>query len=107
MESGGGPLRRVLIAAFSLIGVALLVARLATSGRPCLSWFLAPYYFLNWVADRVFLAMQALYDAYGLPIVLVAALAEATVGAGAVFPGQILMFLAEVRPRGMTSGSSS
>lgn len=74
--------------------MALLVAWLATSGRPYLSWFLAPYYFLNWVADRVFLAMRALYDAYGLPIVLVAALAEATVGLGAVFPGQILMFLA-------------
>ncbi len=38
--------------------------------------------------------MRGLYDQFGLPIVLVAALAEATVGLGAIFPGQILMFLA-------------
>lgn len=54
----------------------------------------APYDFLNWLADQVFLTMRGLYDQFGLPIVLVAALAEATVGLGAVFPGQILMFLA-------------
>lgn len=45
--------------------------------------------------------MRGLYDQFGLPIVLVAALAEATVGLGAVFPGQILMFLA-----GAYSGSN-
>lgn len=57
-------------------------------------WVTAPYHLLGWVADQVFLAMRSLFDRYGLPIVLVAALAEATVGLGAVFPGQILMFLA-------------
>jgi membrane protein DedA with SNARE-associated domain len=59
-----------------------------------LSWITAPYDFLNWVADQIFLAMRGLYDQFGLPIVLLAALAEATVGLGAVFPGQVLMFLA-------------
>ena len=57
-------------------------------------WLTAPYDLLNWLADRVFLAMSALYARFGLPIVFGAALAEATVGLGAVFPGQILMFLA-------------
>lgn len=67
---------------------------LAVAGRGYAGWLLAPYYLLNWIADQVFLTMRSLYDAYGLPIVLVAALAEATVGVGAVFPGQVLMFLA-------------
>jgi membrane protein DedA with SNARE-associated domain len=66
-----------------------------------LDWLNAPldalkwlYASLNWVADQVFLTMSALYGRFGIPIVFVAALAEATVGLGAVFPGQILMFLA-------------
>jgi membrane protein DedA with SNARE-associated domain len=59
-----------------------------------IGWLLAPYDFLNWVADQVFLTMRALYDAFGIPIVFIAATIEATVGLGAVFPGQVLMFLA-------------
>ena len=59
-----------------------------------LDWLTAPYDFLNWIADQLFLAMRALYDRFGIPIVFGAAIAEATVGLGAIFPGQILMFLA-------------
>jgi membrane protein DedA with SNARE-associated domain len=42
----------------------------------------------------LFLLMQGLYDRFGIPIVLIAAISEATVGVGVVFPGQVLMFLA-------------
>ena len=54
----------------------------------------APYDAINWVADRLFLAMNALYERFGVPIVFVSGLAEATVGVGVVFPGVLLMFLA-------------
>ena len=53
----------------------------------------APYDFLNWIADQGFLAMKALYDRYGSPMVFIAALVEATVGLGWVFPGTVLIFL--------------
>ena len=53
----------------------------------------APYDFLNWVADQGFLAMKALYDRYGSPMVFIAALIEATVGLGWVFPGTVMIFL--------------
>ncbi|MSP22727.1 MAG: hypothetical protein EXR66_06885 [Dehalococcoidia bacterium] len=52
------------------------------------------YDLINWAADQVFLTMNSLYGRFGMPIVFIAALAEATVGLGAIFPGQILMFLA-------------
>lgn len=57
-------------------------------------WLTAPYDSVNWLADQLFLMMRGLYDRFGIPIVFASALAEATVGLGAVFPGQILMFLA-------------
>ena len=53
----------------------------------------APYDALNWIADQGFLAMKALYDRYGSPMVFLAALIEATVGLGWVFPGTVLIFL--------------
>ena len=33
-----------------------------------LDWLTAPYDFLNWVADQLFLAMRGLYDRFGIPI---------------------------------------
>lgn len=57
---------------------------------------------MNWVADQLFLMMHALYQRFGIPIVLFAAISEATVGLGAVFPGQILMFLAGAYTRADT-----
>jgi undecaprenyl-diphosphatase len=54
---------------------------------------LAPYDFVNWLADQAFLAMKALYDRFGPPMVFFAALIEATVGLGVVFPGVVLIFL--------------
>lgn len=38
--------------------------------------------------------MNELYDRFGVPIVFVASLTEATVGLGVIFPGVVLMFLA-------------
>jgi membrane protein DedA with SNARE-associated domain len=58
------------------------------------NWLIAPYDFLNWVADQLFLLMNDLYGRFGVPIVFVAALTEATFGLGVVFPGVVLMFLA-------------
>ena len=42
----------------------------------------------------MFLALSSLYLRFGVPIVFVAALSEATVGLGIVFPGVVVMFLA-------------
>lgn len=53
----------------------------------------APYDAFNWVTDQVFLLMNALFDRFGMPIVFLAALAEATVFIGVVFPGVVLIFL--------------
>lgn len=53
----------------------------------------APYDFTNWIADQGFLAMKALYDRFGSPMVFLAAFIEATVGLGWVFPGTVLIFL--------------
>lgn len=58
-----------------------------------LDLLLAPYDFLNWTADRAFVAMKALYDRFGPPMVFFAALIEATAGLGVVFPGVVLIFL--------------
>ena len=38
----------------------------------------APYDFVNWVADQLFLLLAALFVRYGVPVVFLAALAEAT-----------------------------
>ena len=54
---------------------------------------LAPYDFVNWVADQAFLAMHALFERFGAPVVFFAGLIEATVGLGVVFPGVVLIFL--------------
>ncbi len=54
---------------------------------------LAPYDFVNWLADQAFLAMKALFDRFGAPMVFFAGLIEATVGLGIVFPGVVLIFL--------------
>ena len=53
-----------------------------------------PYNAINWVADEVFRLIADLFDRFGPPIVFVAALAEATVGVGVVFPGVLFIFLA-------------
>ena len=53
----------------------------------------APFDGLNWLTDQIFLFLNDLFDRFGTPIVFVAALIEATVGLGVVFPGVALMFL--------------
>ncbi|MBM4415922.1 MAG: hypothetical protein FJ035_06705 [Chloroflexi bacterium] len=55
---------------------------------------MAPYYAVNWLADRVFVLLSDLFRQYGTPIVFVAALLEATIGLGVVVPGVVLIFLA-------------
>lgn len=49
---------------------------------------------MNWVTDQVFLLLNALFAQYGVVIVFIAALSEATVGLGLVVPGIIMIFLA-------------
>lgn len=56
-------------------------------------WIVAPYDLFNWVTDQLFLLMNALFERFGTPVVFAAALAEATVLVGVVFPGTILIFL--------------
>lgn len=53
----------------------------------------APLDALNWLTDEIFLFLNGLFDRFGTPIVFFAALTEATVGLGVVFPGVALMFL--------------
>jgi membrane protein DedA with SNARE-associated domain len=53
----------------------------------------APFDGLNWLTDQIFLSLNDLFDRFGTPIVFFAALVEATVGLGVVFPGVALMFL--------------
>ena len=54
----------------------------------------APYDGWNWLADELFLAMSSAFLRWGVPIVFFAALTEATIGLGVVFPGVVVMFLA-------------
>jgi membrane protein DedA with SNARE-associated domain len=58
-----------------------------------LDWLTAPFDFLNWLTDEIFLFLNGLFDRFGTPIVFFAALVEATVGLGVIFPGVALMFL--------------
>ena len=53
----------------------------------------APLDGLNWLTDQIFLFLNSLFERFGTPIVFFAALVEATVGLGVVFPGVALMFL--------------
>ena len=53
----------------------------------------APLDALNWFTDQIFLFLHGLFERFGTPIVFLAALAEATVGVGLVFPGVVLLFL--------------
>lgn len=53
----------------------------------------APYDFLNWLTDVLFVAINNLFDRFGTPIVFFSALAEATIGLGVLFPGVLMMFL--------------
>ena len=53
----------------------------------------APYDFLNWLTDVVFVAINDLFARFGTPIVFFSALAEATIGLGVIFPGVLMMFL--------------
>ena len=53
-----------------------------------------PYDAVNWVADELFRLLARLFTRYGVPIVFLAALTEATVGLGVLVPGVILIFLA-------------
>ncbi len=59
-----------------------------------LDLIVAPYDAFNWLVDQAFLFMNDLYERFGIPIVLLAALSEATVGLGVVVPGVLVMFLA-------------
>ncbi|RLT40798.1 MAG: hypothetical protein DWI58_10105 [Chloroflexi bacterium] len=64
--------------------------------EPCLSLYdliIAPYHAFNWLTDLVFVTVYHLFGRYGAPIVFVAALAEATVGLGLIFPGVVIMFI--------------
>ncbi|MEE8422494.1 MAG: VTT domain-containing protein [Dehalococcoidia bacterium] len=54
----------------------------------------APYDGWNWLADEIFRGLSSLFLQFGVPIVFVAALVEATVGLGMIFPGVVVMFLA-------------
>lgn len=58
-----------------------------------LDWLTAPFDGLNWLTDQIFLFLNGLFDRFGTPIVFFAALVEATVGLGVIFPGVALMFL--------------
>jgi membrane protein DedA with SNARE-associated domain len=53
----------------------------------------APYDLVNWITDLVFIFLHGLFNQYGTPIVFLAAIAEATIGLGLVFPGVLFMFL--------------
>jgi membrane protein DedA with SNARE-associated domain len=60
----------------------------------------APLEALNWLTDQLFLLLNALFERFGTPIVFFAALAEATVGLGVIFPGVLLLFLGGAFARG-------
>lgn len=56
----------------------------------------APYDAFNWLTDEMFLLLKDLFERFGLPIVFLAALSEATVGVGLIVPGVLLIFIAGV-----------
>ncbi|RLT26364.1 MAG: hypothetical protein DWI48_06290, partial [Chloroflexi bacterium] len=64
----------------------------------------APYDLVNWVTDQVFLVLNTLFVSYGVPIVFIAAFAEATVGLGLIVPGIIMIFLAGAYAHEQQSG---
>lgn len=64
----------------------------------------APYDLVNWVTDQVFLILNNLFLSYGVPIVFLAALSEATVGLGLIVPGIIMIFLAGAYAHEQQSG---
>lgn len=51
---------------------------------------------MNWLTDQTFLLLRDLFEQFGVPIVFLAALSEATVGLGLVVPGVLLIFVAGV-----------
>jgi membrane protein DedA with SNARE-associated domain len=51
---------------------------------------------MNWLTDEMFLLLKNLFEEFGVPIVFLAALSEATVGLGLVVPGVLLIFVAGV-----------
>ena len=53
----------------------------------------APWDFLNWLTDVLFVTVNNLFERFGTPIVFVSALVEATIGLGVIFPGVLMMFL--------------
>ncbi len=55
---------------------------------------------LGWLTDWLFLTIRALFDQFGVPIVFLSGLAEATFGVGIVFPGVIIMFLGGAQSAG-------
>lgn len=59
---------------------------------------------MNWVTDQVFLVLNTLFVTYGVPIVFLAALSEATVGLGLIVPGIIMIFLAGAYAHEQQSG---
>lgn len=59
---------------------------------------------VNWVTDQVFLILNSLFAQYGIVIVFIAALSEATVGLGLVVPGIIMIFLAGAYAQEQQSG---
>jgi membrane protein DedA with SNARE-associated domain len=60
----------------------------------------APLQLLGWITDALFLTVRALFDQFGIPIVLLSGLAEATFAVGLVFPGVVIMFLAGAQSAG-------
>lgn len=55
-----------------------------------------PFDAFNWLTDEMFLLLKDLFERFGVPIVFLAALSEATVGLGLVVPGVLLIFVAGV-----------
>lgn len=60
----------------------------------------APLHLLGWLTDTLFLTVRALFDQFGIPIVFLSGLAEATFGVGLVFPGVVIMFLGGAQAAG-------
>ena len=58
-----------------------------------IDWLTAPYDAFNWLLDLVFATAYSLFAEFGAPIVFFAALTEATLGLGMVFPGQQIIAL--------------
>jgi membrane protein DedA with SNARE-associated domain len=60
----------------------------------------APIDALGWLTDSLFLFIHALFERFGVPIVFLSGLSEATFGVGLIFPGVVIMFLGGAQAAG-------